>query len=117
MKISAFTLDDFENAIRHDNSEQPVALLAEAHACLLAAARERAGTKHIAIDSIEVESEEMEVDNASSHDVSLEDLATEAKGLGYRGQVASSSSSSKDSPRAGWEDSLAIYIRDVSLQL
>lgn len=89
--------------------------MAETHACLLAAARERAGTKYIALDSLEAEeSEQMDIDNISRQGVSLDDLATEAKGLGFKTHLASGSSSSKESPRAGWEDNLAIYIRDVS---
>lgn len=55
---------------------------------------------------------------ATRWDVSLADIAREAKGLGYKSSMAhnagSGSSSSKDSPRPGWEDNLAIYIRDVS---
>lgn len=144
-------------------------MLAETHACLLAAARERAGTKYIAIDSLDAEEsadadlenegiDAMDVDEevigngngngtgngegvdpniyaygttpkrlsekertkvrrATRWDISLSDLAREAKGLGYKAHMnaaaGSGSSSSKDSPRPGWEDNLAIYIRDV----
>ena len=107
-------MDDYENAIRHNTSELHCNLLAETHACLLAAARERAGAKYVAMDSLEAqESAEEDVDPRSVHaGVSLADIAHEAKGLGYKAHV-SGASSSRDSPRAGWEDALAIYIRDV----
>lgn len=87
-------------------------LLAEAHACLLSVAKERAGAKYVAIDSLEtLEIEHMDTDD---NEVPLAEIAHEAKGLGYKAQLTAGSSSSRESPRAGWEDALAIYIRDVS---
>lgn len=115
LKISSFTLDDYENAIRHNIPELPCNLLAETHACLLTVARERAGTKYIAMDSLDAQESEEKDDDSPKHihsSVSLSDIAHEAKGLGYKAHI-SGLSSSKDSPRTGWEDALAIYIRDV----
>jgi bromodomain adjacent to zinc finger domain protein 1A len=115
LKISSFTLDDYENAIRHNIAELPCNLLAEAHACLLAVARERAGTKYMAMGSLEAH-EPVETDADPGKRIhsgaSLADIAHEAKGLGYKAHM-SGVSPSKDFPRAGWEDALAIYIRDV----
>lgn len=117
LKISSFTLDDYENAIRHNIPELPCNLLAEVHACLLAVARERAGIKYMAMDSLEAqESVETDADlrKRVHSGISLADIAHEAKGLGYKAHM-SGASPSRDLPRTGWEDALAIYIRDVWL--
>ncbi|KAF8310996.1 hypothetical protein DL93DRAFT_2083951 [Clavulina sp. PMI_390] len=108
LKISTFTLDEFESAIRHTNPDIPCTLLAETHSCLLTVAKERTGVRYTAIESLEAE--EMDLDD-SAHGVSLADIAHEAKGLGYKSQLATGSSS-KDSTRSTWEDTLAIYLRD-----
>ena len=127
LKISSFTLDDYESALRYTLSDPPCALIAEINCCLMAIARERPGQKNIAHESIRFyegqqnDTEIKDQDGATELDidgvekgVGLSELFKASRGMGEKKTATWDTAAAKENGRPGWEDALVIFIRDVS---
>jgi bromodomain adjacent to zinc finger domain protein 1A len=108
LKISSFTLDEYECAIRHSLPDVPCTLIAEVNSCLMSVAKERSPIKMIALDSLNFYDA---VDPPG--EVPLAELQKAAKALGDKRSSGWDSPAARENGRVGWEDGLAIFIRDV----
>ncbi|KAF9512921.1 hypothetical protein BS47DRAFT_1329990 [Hydnum rufescens UP504] len=107
LKISSFTLDEYECAIRHSLPDVPCTLIAEVNSCLMSVAKERSPVKMIALDSLNFYDA---VDPPG--EVPLAELQKAAKALGDKRSSGWDSPAARENGRVGWEDGLAIFIRD-----
>ena len=108
LKLSTFTLDEFEMAIRHSLADVPCTLITEINISLMAVAKERNPVKFIALDSLDFyDSQDRE------GEVPFAELTKAARSLGDRRASGMDTPVNKEF-KSGWEEGLTIFIRDVS---
>ncbi|KAF8342653.1 ATP-utilizing chromatin assembly and remodelling N-terminal-domain-containing protein [Cantharellus anzutake] len=106
LKLSTFTLDEYEMAVRHNLPDVQCALITEIHLCLLTVAKERSPIKFIALDSLNFyDSQDRE------GEVPFADLTKAAKSVGDRRASGWETPIGRES-KSGWEEGLTIFIRD-----
>lgn len=113
MKLSSFTLDEYESALRHAVDEPTCTLITEIHVSLIALAKERSAQRHLASNSLEdAYGTDMEEDKP---EVPLSDLLEELGKLGStRNDRPWDTRKLKESDgRLGWESVLVGLLRDV----
>ncbi|KAF8581380.1 chromatin remodeling complex protein [Ramaria rubella] len=105
LKLSSFTLDEMEHAIRHSDPEQPVTLIAEIHSSLIYALRALSTHRHLAVLSLLEELDEMDVDGGVPTEVLTDALAE--TGNNWERQPLRA-----DEGRFGWEEAMVGCIKD-----
>jgi bromodomain adjacent to zinc finger domain protein 1A len=107
LKLSSFTLDELENAIRHSDPDQPVTLIAEIHSSLIYALRALSTHRHLAVLSLLDELDNKELNNGVATEILTDALAE--IGNNWERQPLR-----VDEGRFGWEEALVGCIKDVS---
>lgn len=108
LKLSSFTLDELEHAIRHSDLDQPVTLIAEIHSSLIYALRALSTHRHLAVLSLLEELDEMDVEGGVATEVLTDALAE--IGNNWERQPLRA-----DEGRYGWEEAMVGCIKDVSV--
>lgn len=106
LKLSSFTLDDIEHAIRHSDPDQPVTLIAEIHSSLVYALRALSTHRHLAVLSLLEETDEKEMEGGVLTEVLTDALAE--IGNNWERQPLRA-----DEGRYGWEEAMIGCIKDV----
>lgn len=107
LKVSSFTLDELEHAIRHSDPDQPVTLIAEVHSSLIYALRALSTHRHLAVLSLLEELDEMDMKEGVATEVLTDALAE--IGNNWERQPLRA-----DEGRYGWEEAMVGCIKDVS---
>lgn len=105
LKLSPFTLDEFEAAIRHNDPVQPVTLISEIHSSLIYALRALATHRHGAVISL-LEMAEPIGPHAITSQMIVDRLAE--YGNNWERQPLR-----MEEGRYGWEEALVGCIKDV----
>lgn len=112
LKLSPFTLDEFECAIRHNDVEQPVTLIAEIHSSLIYALRALSTHRHAAVVSFLNEDEDYRL---SGDEVPVQfGVRTEqlTSALAEVGNNWERQPLRVEEGRAGWEEALIGCVKD-----
>lgn len=117
LHISAFTLDDFEHALRHSVVDPPCGLLAEIHSTLIYNLRTVPFTRHSAVLSLLHQKNNQKVsvdsdddDSNDGLDVSVDDLAAAMADIGNSWERVPLRHAEG---REGWQDALVGCLKDV----
>ena len=109
LHLSFFTLDEFEQALRHTASDLPCTLLAEVHSVLIYNLRTVPFNRHSAVLSLlEYKQTQMDIDD----EVSSIDILTEA--MADVGNNWERVPLKPSDGREGWQDALLGCLKDVS---
>jgi bromodomain adjacent to zinc finger domain protein 1A len=106
LKLSPFTLDDIEHAIRHSDPGVPVPLVAEIHSSLIYALRALSTHRHLAVLSLLEEIDDAEM-KGGVHTEVLTDALAEIGNNWERQPLRA------DEGRYGWEEAMIGCIKDV----
>lgn len=115
LKLSPFTLDEFEGAIRHNDIYQPVTLIAEIHSSLIYALRALSTHRHSAVVSFLNEDEEYKSDGEEvpiQYGIQTDQLTNALADVGNNWERQPLR---VEEGRAGWEEALIGCLKDVSL--
>ncbi|GJJ08760.1 hypothetical protein Clacol_002979 [Clathrus columnatus] len=112
LKLSPFTLDDFEGAIRHNDIEQPVTLIAEIHSSLIYALRALSTHRHAAVVSFLNEDEDHRLNGDEvpvQYGIQTDQLTNALAEVGNNWERQPLR---VDEGRAGWEEALIGCVKD-----
>ncbi|KAF8523145.1 chromatin remodeling complex protein [Hysterangium stoloniferum] len=104
LKLSSFTLDELESAIRHNDLDQPVTLIAEIHSSLIYALRALSTHRHSAVVSLLQEEDEIDPEGVTTAELTdaLADIGNNWERQPLR----------VDEGRSGWEEAMIGCIKD-----
>jgi len=114
LHISAFTLDEFEHAVRHSVIDPPCQLLAEIHSTLIYNLRTVPFLRHSAVVSLLHLKDQVDIEDGKDDTVlgvSIETLTTAMAEVGNNWERVPLRHTEC---REGWEDALVGCLKDVS---